>query len=102
LIGATAEGEEPANARHVARISAIHVQAGDHFNAGLRAFYFAVAGLGWLLHPLVMFVMTAMVLRVLWRRDFASKSLAILRGDWDEALLKKAAQTTRGDSRTES
>lgn len=86
LIGATGWADDPNTARHIARISAIHIQAGDHFNAGLRAFYFAVAALGWLLHPYLLILMTAIVLRVLWRRDFASKSLAILRGDWDDHL----------------
>ena len=88
LIGATGNLEDEDTERHVARISAIHIQAGDHFNAGLRAYYFAVAGLGWLLHPGLLMLMTTLVLLVLWRRDFASRSLAILRGDWDEELLK--------------
>ncbi len=89
LIGATGSLDDEDTPRHVARISAIHVLAGDHFNAGLRAFYFAVAGLGWLLHPGMLMIMTAIVLLVLWRRDFASRSLRILRGDKDEELLAK-------------
>lgn len=89
LIGATDEQWGDSTRRHVLRIAAIHTQAGDHFNAGLRAYYFAVAGLGWLLHPLVLVAMTALVLLVLWRRDFASRSLAILSGRWDEQLLRE-------------
>lgn len=84
LIGATGELQDEDTSRHVARISAIHIQAGDHFNAGLRAFYFAVAAMAWLLHPYLLILMTTTVLSVLWRRDFASKSLSILRGDWDD------------------
>ncbi len=87
MIGATSEEQNETQRRHVARISAIHILAGDHFNAGLRAFYFAVAGLGWLLHPYLLMLMTATVLLLLWRRDFASKSRSILRGDWDGRLL---------------
>jgi len=88
LIGATGEIEDEDTRRHVARISAIHIQAGDHFNAGLRAFYFAIAAMAWLLHPYLLVLMTSLVLIVLWRRDFASRSLAILRGDWDDKMSK--------------
>ena len=89
LIGATGDLEDEDTERHVARIAAIHVLAGDHFNAGLRTFYFAVAAMGWLLHPALLILMTSSVLLLLWRRDFASRSLAILRGDWDKELLKE-------------
>jgi len=30
--------------------------------------------------------MTTVVVLLLWRRDFASRSLAILRGDWDDVI----------------
>ena len=83
LIGATAEVDNEVTQIHIKRIAAIHVQAGDHFNAGLRGFYFAVASIGWLLHPLALVTLVTLVAMVLARRDFASRSLSILRGDFD-------------------
>jgi uncharacterized membrane protein len=57
--------------------------AGRHFNRGQRAFFFALAYLGWFLSPYVLMVSTAAVLVVMCRRQFASDALAALgRGPW--------------------
>ena len=54
--------------------------AARHFNRGLRAFYFALAALSWVLHPIAFMVATAWVAIVLYRRDFYSRSQQIIRG----------------------
>ena len=54
--------------------------AARHFNRGLRAFYFALAALSWVLHPIAFMVATAWVAVVLYRRDFRSRSQQIIRG----------------------
>lgn len=54
------------------RAGAMNVVAGRHFNRGQRAFFFALAYLGWFIHPYVFFASTAGVLYVMWRRQFAS------------------------------
>ena len=48
--------------------------AGRHFNRGQRAFFFALGYLGWFVSPWVLFVSTALVVVVIWRRQFASNA----------------------------
>jgi uncharacterized membrane protein len=50
------------------------VAAGRHFNRGQRAFFFALGYLGWFVSPWVLFVTTAAVVIVTWRRQFASNA----------------------------
>ncbi len=51
-----------------------------HFNQGLRSYLFALAALGWFIHPYLFMVATVWVTFVLYRRDFCSKSLACFQG----------------------
>lgn len=48
---------------------------GLHFNHGLRANFFALAMLAWWINPYFFIASTGMVLYVLYRREFRSKSL---------------------------
>jgi uncharacterized membrane protein len=59
-----------------ASLSAI---SGHHFNRGLRAYFFALAALGWLVSPLLFLALTAAVLVVLHRREFRSRALKAIR-----------------------
>ena len=54
--------------------------AARHFNRGLRAFYFALAALSWVVHPVAFALATTWVAVVLYRRDFHSRSQQIIRG----------------------
>jgi uncharacterized membrane protein len=65
----TAEAEA-----HVIRTTRLFEAAGRHFNRGQRAFFFALGYLGWFVSPWVLFVTTAMVVIVTWRRQFASNA----------------------------
>ncbi|MXP65853.1 DUF599 domain-containing protein [Roseomonas sp. M0104] len=47
-------------------------RAARHFNTGLRAYYFGLAALAWILHPLALIVSSLLVLRELHRREFRS------------------------------
>ena len=81
LIGAAPASVEdapdgPDIAERAARINAL---AARHFNRGLRAYYFALAALGWFVHPGLFMVATAWVVYVVFRRDFRSRSLRIVR-----------------------
>ena len=82
LVGATPAAKSP-DARERARIAGraglMGVAAARHFTRGQRAFFFALAYLGWFLGPYVFMAMTAFVLLVMWRRQFGS--------DAREALL---------------
>ncbi len=47
----------------------------QHFNDGVRGYYFALATLSWFVHPLVYIAVIIWVVIVLHRRDFRSKLL---------------------------
>ncbi|MBM6596083.1 DUF599 domain-containing protein [Microvirga pudoricolor] len=54
------------------RAAALNVVAGKHFNRGQRAFFFALAYLGWFVSAYILFLTTAGVFLVMWRRQFTS------------------------------
>lgn len=75
LIGAMPPAEhkdEPAAQNAAIAAGRINSVAGRHFNHGQRAFFFAVAYLGWFAGPILFFITTAAVLIVMWRRQFRS------------------------------
>lgn len=47
-------------------------RAARHFNTGLRAYYFGLAALAWILHPAALILSSLLVLRELHRREFRS------------------------------
>ena len=47
-------------------------RAARHFNTGLRAYYFGLAALAWIVHPVALILASLMVLRELHRREFRS------------------------------
>jgi len=49
--------------------------AARHFNNGLRAYYFALAALAWFIHPYLFMAATALVVRVIYRREYSSGTL---------------------------
>ncbi|SHJ13535.1 DUF599 domain-containing protein [Wenxinia saemankumensis] len=58
----------------------INVRAAMNFNRGLRAVYFALAALAWLLGPVALAIATAAVTWVLWSREFRSEPQRLLAG----------------------
>lgn len=52
--------------------------AGQHFNMGLRAYYFGLAATTWFLHPLLFIAATLLVIGVIYRREFRSRAVANL------------------------
>lgn len=70
-----------------ARISSL---AADHFNGGLRAYYFGLAALTWFVHPTLFMALSIWVVLVLWRREFRSNTLRML-GPHGEALEDETA-----------
>lgn len=67
--GATAEAK-----RVAARGARLCVLGARSFNRGLRAVYFALAALAWLVGPLALAVAAAATLWVLYRREFLSET----------------------------
>lgn len=53
--------------------------SGHHFNRGLRAYFFALAALGWMVNPWLFMAMTLAVVLVLYRREFRSNAVEVLR-----------------------
>jgi uncharacterized membrane protein len=60
------------------RAAAMNVVAGRHFNRGQRAYFFALAYLGWAVSAWVFMAATAAVLVVMWRRQFGSDAIRAL------------------------
>ena len=79
LLKGDNEDECRTHAERTARLIGI---AADHANSGLRAFYYAIAGLCWFFHPLLFVAATTWVLLILVRRDFFSRSNSVLSGRW--------------------
>lgn len=81
LIGAAphAQAEEAERERHAQRIARVNSYAGDEFNRGIRAYYFGLAATSWFVHPWLLIAMTALIVLVLARRDFASLTLRAMR-----------------------
>ncbi len=57
----------------VRRIAAMNVSAGSHFARGQRAFFFALAYLGWFVSPVILFASTTFVVTVMLHRQFGSR-----------------------------
>jgi uncharacterized membrane protein len=77
LLGAMPPAQQrdtPAAEAHVLRTSRLFEAAGRHFNRGQRAFFFALGYLGWFVSPWILFLSTAAVVIVTWRRQFASNA----------------------------
>ncbi len=81
LIGAApiAPVDEKTASVGAERIARLLSLAAGHSNGGLRAYFFALAALGWFLHPLVFILASALVVVVLYRREFRSRTIKILR-----------------------
>ena len=63
---------DPEAARLAARAAELNIRAALNFNRGLRAVYFALGALAWLLGPVALAVATGVVSWVVWSREFAS------------------------------
>lgn len=63
------------HARRTARLVGL---AGDHANAGIRSYYYAMAAMAWFIHPLALVATTLWVMGTMVRRDFFSRSRRLL------------------------
>jgi uncharacterized membrane protein len=77
MVGATPPAQEkdtPAGRKHAGHVGRLCEVAGQHFNRGQRAFFFALGYLGWFISPWLLIITSVAVAAVLWRRQFASDS----------------------------
>lgn len=65
--------------RYAERAAALVGSAAETFNDGLRAYYFSFAALAWFFNPLALVLGTVVVVLILYRREFHSEVLDILR-----------------------
>lgn len=65
-------------ASFVDRASTIASLAGENSNRGLRAFYFAMAAMSWFLHSILFMAASALVVGILYHREFRSRTLIAL------------------------
>lgn len=59
----------------------INIRAAINFNRGLRAIYYALGALAWLLGPVALMGATMLVGYLIWQREFASRPREILLAD---------------------
>lgn len=79
LIGATpsaASKHDVQRRRSALRAAEMCIVAGRHFNRGQRAFFFALAYLGWFVHPVALMGATILILVMILIRQFASDARA--------------------------
>src|SRR3954471_17878479 len=73
VMGGISQDPEDADRLHYAEIAAkVANRAAGHFNSGLRAYYFGLAALAWILHPFALILASLFVLQELYRREFRS------------------------------
>lgn len=86
MPGASEEEQQ----RYVRKAGKINSFAGDDFNRGVRAYYFALAALAWLIQPWLFIAVTAWVVYILYRRDYRSKTLeTVMDEQWQDARQKR-------------
>ncbi|MGR3631464.1 putative membrane protein [Limimaricola soesokkakensis] len=70
--------EDPRALPRAMQAAELNIRAAWNFNRGLRAMYFALGALAWLLGGWALILAMAAVLWVLWSREFASVPRAVL------------------------
>lgn len=80
LVGAAPDGHRNTLyvKNYVSRMAQINSLAGDEFNRGIRAYYFAIASTSWMINPVLFMGVSLLIVFVLIRRDFYSQALTIL------------------------
>ena len=73
--------DDPRARPRAAQAAEVNITAARSFNRGLRAVYFAMAALAWFAGAWALIGATLVTFFVLWRREFASRSRAVLMED---------------------
>lgn len=78
--GISHDPEDAGQLRHAEMAAQVANRAAGHFNSGLRSYYFGLAALAWILHPMALILASLLVLRELYRREFRSVVRDALQG----------------------
>ena len=83
MIGAAPDifDEDEALFTYANNLGIVLNRATRHFVEGMRAFEYALAALAWFIHPLIFMFTTILVSLVIYRREFASKTLKAMIDD---------------------
>ncbi|MDA0781462.1 MAG: DUF599 domain-containing protein [Rickettsiales bacterium] len=71
------EDTEKAN-KYIKNISDMIYNTSMHFNKGMRSYYFGLVGICWFISPILLMIASVVVVIVLYRREFLSKTLKML------------------------
>ena len=72
------EASEEEQEKHAQKFAAVNSCAGNDFNRGLRAYYFGMAVMSWMVSPWLFIFSTLVIVFVLARREFSSPVLRAL------------------------
>ena len=80
IVGAVAGPGDltDADRRRAMNTSRVASIASPHTNRGIRAYYFGLALLAWHIHPFALMVSAVLVVAVLYRREFHSRTLKLI------------------------
>lgn len=78
MAAAPNEVDDPMALFRAKQSGEINITAARSYNRGLRTIYYALACLAWMLGALPLIILTLVTSLVLWRREFASHSRAVL------------------------
>ncbi len=78
LAAVPGDPDNPEAIRFANKAAQLNTNAARSFNRGLRAVYFALATLAWLVGPVPLLLATLSTLAVLYRREFSSQTRAAL------------------------
>jgi len=73
----SSEDKENAD-RYIENISDMISNSGKHFNKGMRSYYFGLVAICWYLSPVLLMIFSIVVVLVLYRREFLSRTLKFL------------------------
>lgn len=75
----------------IQRTAQMETMAANNFNSGLRAYYFSLALLGWVINPWALILMSTGVVYVLYQREFRSSTLYTLMAGLDKSEILGAS-----------
>lgn len=83
MIGAAPNVDDPNATEAMKKAFSVNAgklidQAQHNFNSGMRSYYFALSIVGWFIHPLLFIGLSLIVMRILYLREFRSRSLKTL------------------------
>ena len=80
------DSTDPVAKPRAEKAAEINITAARGFNRGLRSVYFSLGATAWMLGPFALIGATLITFFVLWRREFASRSRAVLMRPEDKPI----------------